>query len=39
MAIFKKSFELKLIYVYRINDEVHETWLINQIMAFNLKRQ
>ncbi len=29
MAIFKKSFEPKLIYVYRINDEAHEAWLIN----------
>lgn len=24
MATFKKSFEPKLIYVYRINDEAHE---------------
>ena len=29
MAIFKKSFVPKLIYVYRINDEAHEARLIN----------
>lgn len=36
MATFKKSFEPKLIYVYRINDEAHEGVLkIGEASQFN----